>query len=343
MGAIDAFHVKQVIWETLHTAHFHRFADIYSASLRGEALVEETVPMAEIPDFVRSGDAAVAREVRVARMSETFYVAPLMSRLVTAAAESWPEDEPVLAEDWPTTHGFMYIPGGVSTVDVRGQVNVTEIFTWEVRGSQTEVVWWTNKKYDAPVMRERIGWDQIPQYTPWHIVVLKHGRALPQAMVMGTVIPPEVGREMRWITGPNGERSLYFPQGWTPEQLHPHLGVDRVSAWLVSALRIMQQPLAAVERKGMPANLRKSLMRHPVRLKQKAVTVIDFRRRVGDFEHVGEREYSHRFLRRGHWRRQQYKRDDGEWDRRRIWIHSTIVGDPSKPLILREHVNALTR
>jgi hypothetical protein len=93
----------------------------------------------------------------------------------------------------------------------------------------------------------------------------------------------------------------------------------------------------------MPANMRKSLMRHPIRLKQKAVTVIDFRRRKGDFEHVGEREYSHRFLRRGHWRRQNYKREDGEWERRRIWIHSTIVGDPSKPLILRDHVNALTR
>jgi len=343
MSAIDAFHVKQVIWEILHTHAFHRFAEVYSASLRGEVLTGETIPLESVPDFVETGDATVAREVRVARMSETFYVAPLMSKLVTAAAESWPEDEPVTAEDWPTSHGFMYVPGGVSTIDVRGQVNVTEVFTWEVRGPRTEVVWWTNKKYDTPVMREKIGWEEISQYTPWHVTVLKHGMALPMGMVMGTVIPPEVGAQMRWIVGEDGQRSLFFPLGWSAEDLQPHWGVDRVSAWLVSALRIMQQPLAAVERKGMPANVRRGMLRYPVRLKQKAVTVIDFRRRVGDFEHVGEREYSHRFLRRGHWRKQPYKRDDGEWDRRRIWIHPTVVGDPSKPLILREHVNALSR
>lgn len=344
MSAIDAFHVRQVVWDSLHTKEWHRYAETYTSSLRGE--VAETIPAPETYaalDYIGTGDAYTAREVRVAKMAETFYVSPLMGKLVTAAAESWPEDEPVHVEDWPTTHGFMYVPGGVSTIDVRGQVNVTEIFAWEVRGGATHVTWWTNKKYDPPHLRESLGWQDMPTYLPWHVTVLKHGEALPTGMVMGTVIPPEDGLAMRWFKGSDGAISLSIPTGFTAEDLRPHIGVDRVSAWLVAALRIMQQPLASVERKGMPSNVRKAMMRYPKRLKQKSVTVIDFRRRTSDFESHTGREYSHRFLRRGHWRKTPYKRDDGTWDRRRIWIHATIVGDPDKPLILRNHVNALMR
>jgi hypothetical protein len=338
MTAIDAFHVKQTIYETLYRDDFHRYARGFVESLMEDATEQQQA----LPGYATTGDQLVAREVRVARLSETFYVAPVMQAMVTAAAETWPEDEAITDEDWPTTHGFMYVPGGISVIDVRGQVSTTVAFTWEVQGNTTHVVWWTDKHYDSPYQRARYDWDSLPTYTPWHITVLKHGHPLPTALVMGTVIPPEIGRQMRWVAN-GGQQSLMIPLGFSPDDLKPHVGVDRVSAWLVAALRIMQQPLATVDRKGMPANVRKRLDRRPMTLRQKAVTVIDFRRREADFEHHGAREYSHRFLRRGHWRRQPYKRDDGTWDRRRIWIHATIVGDPDKPLILRNHVNALMR
>lgn len=353
MSAVDAFYVKQAIHEGLHTIEWARFADAYTRSLRGE--VENPDPEAgrafpldteEVGlDFLASGNAYTAREKRVLAGSETFYVAPLMSRLVTAAAEEWPADEPVTEEDWPTDKGFLYVPGGVSTLDIRGQVQTTVAFAWERRGDRTTVTWWTDKQYDHPYTKERPGWDAMPQFSPWHVVTLQHGTPLPTGLTMGTVIPPEVGQHMQWIKAPDGALALTFPQGWSPEQLRPHIGVDRVSAWLVSALRIMQQPLAALGQQGMPANVRAQFKRLParLRLKQKPVTVIDFRRRESDFTSHGDREYTHRFLRRGHWRRQPYKRDDGTWDRRRIWIHATVVGDPSLPLILRNHVNALTR
>jgi hypothetical protein len=349
MTAIDAFHMRQQIHEDLHTRNFATFAHHFASSLRGE--VAETIGVddfgAGVADrlpFIASGDALIAREVRVLRMSEAFYVAPLMQSMVTAAAESWPADEPVEAEGWPTSHGFMYVPGGVSTVDVRGQVNTTVAFTWEVHAEGTTVVWWTDKMTDNPLTKEEPYWQNMARWTPWHVTWLEHGKPLPTGLVLGTVLPPEVSAAMQWVKGPNGSMSLAIPhEGWTAAELKPHVGVDRVSAWLVAALRIMQQPLAAVERKGMPANVRRALDRRPRTLRQKAVTVIDFRRRESDFEAHGTREYSHRFLRRGHWRRQPYKRDDGTWDRRRIWIHATIVGDPDKPLILRNHVNALMR
>lgn len=339
MTAIDAYHVKQAVFETLHTELFHLYANTFTASMRGEA-GNRALPQ---PDFIETGDALLKREVRIAKASETFYVSPLMQKMVTAAAESWPLDEDLTEEDWPVPHGFMYVPGGVTTIDVRGMVQTTVAFSWEIRGSETHVTWWTDKQYDSPYQREAFpDWEGMPRYLPWHITVLKNGKPLPIALNMGTVLPPEVAMQIKYNETPEGY-SIYIPEGWTAEQLQPTTGPDRVSAWLVSALRIMQQPLVSVERKGVPANVRRAAMKRPFRLKQKAVTVIDFRQRKGDFVHSGEREFSHRFLRRGHWRRQPYKREDGTWDRRRIWIHPQIVGDPSKPLILREHVNALTR
>jgi hypothetical protein len=71
-------------------------------------------------------------------------------------------------------------------------------------------------------------------------------------------------------------------------------------------------------------------------------TIIELRRRKGDPRGDTHFEYSHRFLRRGHWRRQRCK-DNGEWTHKIIWIHPTVVGDPSLPFIIRDHVNALVR
>lgn len=343
MPATDAFWTKQQVAEDLYTEIFHNFANAYTSSLRGEQ--KETLGLLDHEDrvdFIASGDAYIAREKRVLQMAETYYVSPLMSRLVTAAADDWPADEPIEAEDWPTQHGFMYVPGGVSTIDIRGQVNSTMLFMWEVQGDRTVVTWWADKMMDGPHIKSQPHWKAMTRYSPWHLTVLKHGKPLPTMLNMAKVIPPEMGEQIRWIETEAG-LGYTFPEGYTAEELMPKWGPDRVSAWLVSALRIMQQPLATVERKGMPANLRRRLDRRPVRLKQKAVTVIDFRRRESDFVHHGSREYSHRFLRRGHWRRQPYKRDDGTWDRRRIWIHATICGPQDKPLILRNHVNALMR
>src|SRR5262245_53281080 len=149
MGAIDAFHVRQHIYADLHTRLFHDYAAAYTRSLRGE--VAETIGVddwganlrPEMP-FIESGDAYVAREVSVMKLAESFYVAPMMSRLVTAAAQDWEADEEVWEEDWPTPAGFMYVPGGVSTLDVRGMVNVTVAFMWQVRGGWTTVTWWTD-------------------------------------------------------------------------------------------------------------------------------------------------------------------------------------------------------
>ena len=339
MTAIDAFTMKQTAFAAMHTPWWvNQFAPNMTASMRGE--VPETLGY---KGFTWTAEEFTSRLSRSLMLAETFYVAPQMNALVTAAADGWVEDEVVVEEDFPVDFGWLWIPGGISTIDVRGLAYVTSALSWSRRGDVVEVVLWADKRHDRPDVRENPGWADLPQLTPWHMARMPLDRPLPTALQMGTVVPPEVAEQMHWVKGPDGHQALVFPQGWTAEQLQPKVAPDRILAWLVSALRIMQQPLASIERKGLPANVRKALKRAPHRVRQTHITVIDFRRRLSDFEPGSAREYSHRFLRRGHWRRQPYKRDDGTWDRRRIWIHPTIVGDPDKPLILREHVNALTR
>lgn len=338
MPALDAFHTKQGVFESLHTAWWPRFAENFTASMRGEVKGQ----MGIHPGFAATGDTFTSGLRQSLSLAENFYVAPTMNALVTAAADAWEADETVEEEDFPTDAGWLWIPGGISTIDVRGLPQVTSALSWRRRADVVEVVLWQDKANDRPDVRTLAGWDEMPRLTPWHVSPILLGQRLPMALQMGTVIPPEVASQIRWIENDN-DLAMAFPMGWDASQMELEVRPDRILAWLVSALRIMQQPLATVETKGLPAQVRKAMMRHPKRVKNTRVTVVDFRRRVADFEPGSGREYSHRFLRRGHWRRQPYKRDDGSWDRRRIWIHPTIVGDPDKPLILRDHVNALTR
>lgn len=338
MTAVDAFHMKSAAFAALRTSEWADWAAGFTASMRGEASGTR-----RIDGFTKSANEFSQSLATVLSLAETFYVSPTMNALVSAAAEGWEHDEVVTEDDFPTDTGWLYIPGGITDIDIRGSLYTTSALTWQRRGHVVEVVLWADKRHDPPALREHPSWVTIPQMTPWHITRLTIDEALPTALRMGKLLPPEVSQKVEWITGPDGQQALAFPQGWTAEEMQPRLGPDPTLAWLVSVLRIMQQPLASVERKGLPAALRKRLMRHPHRVKNTAITVIDFRRRTTDFEPGSGREYSHRFLRRGHWRRQPYKREDGTWDRRRIWIHPTVVGDPDKPLILRNHVNALTR
>lgn len=338
MPALDAFTMKAETFHAMHTPAWSDFVIGFTKSLRGEM-----AQAMRVVGFEDSAEDFSRRCARTLSLAETFYVAPQMNALVSAAAEDWEADEHVHDEDFPTDHGWLFIPGGITNIDARGRLYATSALTWARHGNTVDVIFWANKHDDPPHMREHPSWPGIPTMTPWHITHVDLDAPLPTAMRFGKVLPPEVSEAIQWIQGPDGSLAMTFPQGWTREEMTPMQGPDPVLAWLVSVLRIMQQPLASVERQGLPTGVRRALAKHPRKMKNTAVTIIDFRRRLSDFEPGSGREYSHRFLRRGHWRRQPYKRDDGTWERRRIWIHPTIVGDPDKPLILREHVNALTR
>lgn len=338
--ALDALYAKAEAFEDMKGPFWSRWARGYVDSINGKDY--GTAPAS--PALYATSEELTASLTRLLDSADTFYVSPDMNRLIVAAAESWEADEPCWMEDFPTHTGWLYIPGGISRLDIRGQIMVTSVITWAIIGPGVVLTYWADKRNDRPDIKERPFWQQMPRLTPWHTTMTTWGRPLPQSIQMGTLLPPEVSNQIKWGRGPNGELAALIPEGWSPEQLTPIARTDSIMAWLVSALRIMQTPIADVRRQGLPAAMRKDLAKRPHRFKNKAVTVIEFRRRTSEFASHGEREFSHRWLRRGHWRKQWYG-SEKTGDRRqvRIWIHPTICGPEDKPVLLRQHVNALVR
>lgn len=99
-------------------------------------------------------------------------------------------------------------------------------------------------------------------------------------------------------------------------------------------LRMMQQHVAArhAMKPGRPTRRRAKRIGFP----EEDVVVVRLRREKADTapEHEpGEAHYSYRFIRAGHWRMQWYPSVKMH---RQIWIHQTVVGDESLPLVVKQ-------
>lgn len=372
MPALDSITLKHNLVNDAQTDVWKMMTESYWRSASGQRSQEELLHYGQVaPNGIvasyPSADAYRQYLVRAVQFSDNYYISPEMCVLVTAAAEAMPDDEQPKPEDFPTPGGWLLIPNGLVQTDIRGAAVVTNVIVWNTSGGRVRLTYLTDKFHpldrantfdgllkaaeeekavDNPRAWARRTWDNMPRLTVWHDMDTDFHRPLPTALAMGAVIPPEISNQISVVDLPNGNRRIAWPVGYDQEQLrsiiNPTIGPEPVFRWLLACLRLMQQELTTVTEQGMPANLRRSL-KGKVRLKNSHVSVIEYRRRSASMPHESSREYTHRFLRRGHWRKQPYKNEEGEWDRKSIWIHPTLVGDPSLPLLLREHVKALVR
>jgi hypothetical protein len=309
--------------------------------------VDTPLPSVFWPEGTEGRDIS-RRLAHVTQMSHAYYVSPTMQVLITAASHDWPEDEPVREDDFPQPQGWLYIPGGgITTLDIRGRVMSTSVILWDCYGGGVDIHLLSDKSSPTDLYyREKAPemWEAMSQLSPWHHVRMTFGRPVPRGLQMGRAVPPEIADQIR-IWDQDDATIMTFPDGWSPSEMRPEVRPFAVLSWLLSCLRVMQQPLASVEKQGVPQNFRKGLSRYRVRMRNTHVSVIEYRRRAGEYEHGDSgRTLSHRHFRRGHWRRQPFKNPEtGEPDVKVIRIQPTIVGDPSLPLMLREHVNAFVR
>lgn len=344
MPALDALTAKAIFLDDMHGPGWHSFVYYYGDSITGH--VENGTYPDKFWPATTTGKEVSRRLQRLAEMSHAYYVSPTMNVLVTAAAEDLPEDELVRTDDFPQSQGWLYIPGGITQLDVRGNVMSTDVVMWDAYRGGVDVHCLMSKHSKADEYRRKTdpnNWQVVPTYTPWQHTRLNFDSPIPTALLMGKAVPPEVADQIRLVDGPNDQLAMFFPEGWSPQEIIPHVAVSPVMAWLLSCLRIMQQTIASVEPVGLPAGFRKGLEKYRIRMRNKHVTVIEYRRREGEYQHDTGRVLSHRYFRRGHWRRQHYKDGDGQWSVKSIRIQPQIVGDPKLPLMLREHVNALIR
>lgn len=110
------------------------------------------------------------------------------------------------------------------------------------------------------------------------------------------------------------------------------------AAWwwriLQATFRLMQQQIATRNRYRPDRNARREAKKLGMP-DETTVVVVRLRREKSETPADHEPEpanYSHRFIRRGHWRNQPYP---SEGIHRQIWINPTIVGDEQLPLILK--------
>lgn len=339
MPAMDALHAKTTFRDDLRNGSLRQFTIGFARSIM-ENERKQRLPMSE---YERLADAMIEDLSRWTDASEAFYVHPRMTELVTAASESMP-DEPLMPEDLPTQQGFVLIPGGLTMIDIRGSMLVCNAVLWSTFGGKVTVTMLSDKydPKDTINIRHIKGHKALPRYTFVKVDDLEFGRSLPVTPGPDMVIPPEYGVQVEY--GPEGEVAIVSDKGYSAEEMEEMFSfgarTDPTMRWLVTMWRLMQQPITSIEKEFPNRQQRRALERKNV--PDKHVSVVTLRRKVGQHDSEAEVHWSHRWLVRGHWRRQPYK-ENGETVYRYIWIHPFVKGPEDAPLLVREHVYDLSR
>lgn len=367
MPAIDALHSRSIVLDDLeHSGVMRTMLEAFITTTKDET------ERYGAPIFKRGARGDDIRDylMRTLSVSEAFYVSGDMLLLATAGAEMLPDDVTVQDHDVVAPVGWMHFQEPVTVTDVRGKLLCFNAVSWAVGMAGDKpgvaVMWWSNK-YD-PVdsvnvtsrLRYPKQWSSVPLYTFAHVTSLQFDRPLPRTVSLsgpgGAVIPPDFpvqvdtsqGR-VTWTlpsgvlsdTPEYGKTFVPFDQSdYTPTDMSaPDLRVLTV-IW-----RLMRQTITDVSdsTERIPAYLRKAIARQNT---TDRVSVIELRKHAKHREQGREIEWSHRFLRRGHWRHQWFG-SEAKNNRRQewIWVHPSIVnaGRDDLPLLVRDHVSALVR
>jgi hypothetical protein len=178
-----------------------------------------------------------------------------------------------------------------------------------------------------------------------HTPEWRHQYLVHEEEFLDTTPEGEFTRAIRYVPVRNADSTL-TEEEWgiivaAYEQIHQRPLLDDYSIKrLVCFWRLCQQTLAARDYVRPNRGLAKMMVRR--RFKTTPVTVITLRRRKHPENGSHQVEWDHRWLRRGHWRQQWYGSADTR-HQRAIYINPTICGPEDKPLLIRPHVNVLSR
>lgn len=357
MPAMDALHTKNLLIDDLEHGGLRSYLRSFVESVEGRHTFPEKdglpTPLAFPGTYAQGvdGDALADTLANILRGGEAYYIDSHMLPLITAAAESMPEED-VRLSDLPSEYGFMLIPGGISKIDIRFMQLKLNALIWNRRGNGVDLHWLTDK-YDMTdsqnvVMAEKYAkrYASIPRFTVVQSTRIEFDAPLPLSTGPDFVLPPEVANQIRIHYTDSGDLSMWVPEGYSAPELQERINAagirtDSVSRWLLTTWRLMQQSITSVVTEEPPRQLRRQLERK--NLPSQHVTVITLRRSSIKGDGTTEVEWTHRWLVRGHWRNQPCKDENGEWIHRLIYIHPYVKGPEDAPLLIREHVYSLAR
>ena len=349
MSALDTIYLKNIFHDDLETPRMRVYLNNFIDSMEGRSKVgPKELQAIAFPGTFRNGmdgEDWASMMLNSLSVCENYYVHPRMHALITAASESMPS-EVIRHEDLPSDVGWLWVPGGIGYMDVRGRPLKCNAILWHRFGERIEVVWMTDKYDPEDAMNMAYGDDfqanQMPRFTPSHVTTMMIGRELPKTFGPDFLVPPEM--KIQILKDPKtGNYGWMVPEGYEDlaEKFNMTVRVDNLSKWLLTTWRLMQQTIVDVTEEEPNRQFKRQMMRKN-RPEQK-VSVIALRHQKKASEGVGDIEWTHRWLVRGHWRNQPYKGENGETEYRYIWIHPHIKGPEDAPLLIREHVNALLR
>jgi hypothetical protein len=301
--------------------------------------------------YDESGDGLRQYFARHMRMTLAYYVDPRMTALVTAAAETMP-NETLRPEDLPSSHGFLLLPAGLSEVDLRGQLMVHNVVCWFQYGNGVDLWFMSNKFEERDMLNQRHrryfgekDFATFPTLAPAVYTRIEYGEGVPMSLSGTKVLPPEITEAMQVMSDPKtGSLAFAWPEGYDMNEWigeHMEVSPSAVVIWIIAMWRLMQQTITDVRTEAVDRPLRKAARKR--NMKSDEVSVIALRKRKYiDGEGESNIEWSHRWLVRGHWRKQPCK-TNGEPDTRVIWIHPHIKGPEDKPLLVRDRVYSLER
>lgn len=266
-----------------------------------------------------SGDELRSHERTRWQMAELFFVTEDMTALAVTAGASLPSHM-IRSDDLPSPFGVMFFARPIDTSETREHNRRTAITccTWghlnitDQSGSRTRGVWislWADMRFTA---------NQAVQAGRWTRAEADH---------LVRVRPP-IGYddEVYWLFDSMGD----WQEG----------AMARCAATVRAAWLLMAQEVASVRKVQPRRSELRALRRKSLDLNRVRIVSLRHRKHESVGEHGEGREYTHRWLVRGHWRKQWYPSEQRHIP---IWINAHVKGPEGAPLMSREIVNVWSR
>ena len=272
---------------------------------------------------------------------DPIYVSEEMCEVVTAASESF-APEPLLDTDLITPRGFLYYETPFDVPDRFDKPTWIKAIAWQRIFDTSQAM---EKEAHNELIQKLIA--EYPEYQPGAIGIIEDQiEQLPGIRAHGITLTIYTDRHKEEFTHPELFPPVvplhltpwYFGMSFDGNEVDEN-GLETGAEWwwkiVQTTFRLMQQRIAhkTLSRPDRASRREGAKLRIP---DEREVVVVRLRREKGETaEPTGEKaNYSHRFIRDGHWRNQPYgPRANPTY--RQIWIYPTVVGDPELPLIIR--------
>ena len=356
-AAEDVIHRKAILAEDWEDPFYESFCDGWLRYERsdqwvGSGGVAAGLGVADsVGRMYRDGATMLADMRETLRSTENFWVSKSMMDLALQVAPSMP-DEDLLPPDLPARQGWMWYETPYRQIDVRRQVLYDNAIMWSAWGDRVRVWHFTDKgetrdSVNQAILRVEGYYEQLPQLMLSHVFDMKFNEHLPRGLTWDTPLPPGAKLEVKKVTNADGSEAIMYATDETVDiREEPQVVRSPLAAFIVCLWRLCQQSIADRWTEELQRHARKRMTR--AHLPVSPITVITLRRRAQHAEegetHV---EWQHRWMVRGHWRKQPYREENADGEKvtvyRNIYINPYLKGPEDKPLLIRDKVNALIR